>query len=299
MHRFPSRLAFSTQALQLWLAFLRQEVKYTRLNVSRLQRRNEQSTAPVTSPEGPVVSVTTYGARLNSVHLALESIAAGSRLPSRLILWVDEVHAIENPSAGLQRLMKRGLELRLSENFGPHTKYYPYLLAEEEFERPLITADDDLLYSRWWLEGLMLSFAEYPDAVSCYRAHVVAVEDHHVAPYRSWPACLSTKPSYAHFGTGVSGCLYPPRLLLALKQAGSAFMQLCPKADDVWLHANALRAGLKTRQVLDRGLRFPFVPGTQDSGLYHTNVLQARNDEQIARTYTAVDLALLESNLTE
>jgi hypothetical protein len=72
-------------------------------------------------------------------------------------------------------------------------------------------------------------------------------------------------------------------------------MQLCPKADDVWLHANALRAGNKIRQVWTRPLRFPFAPGTQDGGLYHSNVILARNDDQIRNTYTAADVTLLEN----
>jgi hypothetical protein len=87
-------------------------------------------------------------------------------------------------------------------------------------------------------------------------------------------------------------------LLKRLKLAGDEFMQLCPKADDVWLHVNALRAGMKTRQIWSRPLRFPFVPGTQGSGLYHSNVLLARNDEQIRSTYTTEDIAVLERKET-
>jgi len=97
----------------------------------------------------------------------------------------------------------------------------------------------------------------------------------------------------------MSGCIYPPSLLNKLKHAGSEFLQLCPKADDVRLHVNAVRAGIKIRQVCNRPLRFPFVPGTQDSGLYHSNVLLARNDEQIGNTYTARDIAFLESTAAQ
>jgi len=246
-----------------------------------------------------VVSMTTYGDRLRSVHLVLESIAAGSVLPSRMILWVDSEEAFVNRTPGLQRLVERGLEINRSENFGPHTKYYPYLVATDKFDTPLVTADDDLLYSKWWLEGLDRAYRENPSSVNCYRAHRMRLERGAIAPYVSWGACKTKTPSFLNFGTGVSGCIYPPTLLERLKLAGTEFLQLCPKADDVWLHVNALRAGMQTRQILDRPLRFPFVPGTQGSGLYHSNVLLSRNDEQIRNTYKASDIAALEAASTK
>lgn len=286
-------LGLPSRVVQLWLLFHRQEAKRIHLTPARLQRRNESSAASITAPGGPVVSMTTYGQRLASVHLALESIAAGTVLPSRLILWVDDPSALVQPSAGLKRLVDRGLELRLSENFGPHTKYYPYLLSTETFDTPLVTADDDLLYSDWWLEGLVSAFHKYPECVNCYRAHVIKLNNGAFAPYRSWSSCSTTLPNMLHFATGVSGVIYPPHLLRSLKHAGSEFLQICPKSDDVWLHVHALRGCVLIRQIWDRPMRFPFVPDTQATGLYHSNVLQSHNDAYIARTYTAADLVLL------
>jgi hypothetical protein len=290
-----AKLELSSQVIQTWLFFLRNETKVTKFQLTRLRSRNERSKEPAVAPGGPVVSVTTYGERLSTVHLALESIAAGSVLPSRLILWVDSAEGFANRSAGLKRLVERGLEIYLSDNFGPHTKYYPYLLSTDAFDVPLVTADDDLLYSRWWLEGLVRSHRENPEGVNCYRAHRIGLANGTITPYQTWEPCRSSEAEFLHFATGVSGCIYPMSLLKRLKLAGSEFMQLCPKADDAWLHVNALRAGMKTRQIWSRPLRFPFVPGTQSSGLYHSNVLLARNDEQIRSTYTAGDIAVLEA----
>jgi len=251
------------------------------------------------APAGPVVSLTTYGERLKSVHLVIESIAAGMVLPSRLILWVDTADALANPPDELKRQVDRGLEIRLSKNFGPHTKYFPYLLATDSFSIPLVTADDDLLYSRWWLEGLIQSQQEHPGDLICYRAHKIGLIDGDVAPYRTWQRCKSDRPSFLHFPTGVSGCIYPTALQSALKSAGTEFTQSCPKADDVWIHVNALRAGIKIKQVRNHPLRFPFVPGTQESGLYHSNVIQDRNDEQIRTTYRHADIKLLQSAMED
>jgi hypothetical protein len=242
-----------------------------------------------------VVSLTTYGERLKTVYLALESIAAGSTLPSRLILWVDTPEALTDQYPELKRLAARGLEIRLTDNYGPHKKYFPYLLSTEVFNTPLATADDDILYSKWWLEGLVQAHHDYPDAVNCYRAHSIEMANGAVASYRDWKPCLATQPNLCYFATGASGRICPPRLLTTLKHAGSAFMEVCPKADDVWFHLHALRSGIKTRQVKSRPLRFPHVPNTQAIGLYHDNVFQGRNDEQIKHTFTADDIRLLAS----
>lgn len=76
-------------------------------------------------------------------------------------------------------------------------------------------------------------------------------------------------------------------------------MQLCPNADDVWLHANALRAGNQVRQIWSQPMRFPFAPDTQGSGLYHSNVILARNDDQIRNTYSDREVDLLEAAIAQ
>ena len=102
---------------------------------------------------GPVVSLTTYGKRANKAYLAIESIARGSLLPSRLILWLDEQVLYDDLPAPLFRLTRRGLEIKLCKNYGPHKKYYPYVESQTTFTSPLVTADDDTIYPRSWLAG--------------------------------------------------------------------------------------------------------------------------------------------------
>jgi hypothetical protein len=284
----PTDLPDSWLALQVFLA--RQDMKVGRWQQKSAQRRNLHSTRPVIGAANAHVSMTTHGKRIDTVYLAIESIAAGAVLPARFILWLDDPGLFGNLPDSLRRLRDRGLEIHLTENFGPHTKYFPYLLSTEFPEVPLVIADDDVLYSSWWLGGLLNAWDREASVVPCYRAHVMRVTNGVIQPYRSWGPCESTTPSYYNFATGVSGCLYPPVLQRKIKQAGSAFMQLCPKADDIWLHVNALRHGFRARQILRHPLNFPGVEGTQDTGLLHTNSLSG-NDDQIRRTYTHEDIA--------
>jgi hypothetical protein len=244
----------------------------------------------ITQPVGPVVSLTTYGKRVRTVSLAIESIARGSVLPSRIILWIDDKAAFGDLPPGIRRLTRRGLEVRLCNNYGPHKKYYPYLESLQTVEMPLVTADDDTFYPRHWLKRLVEAFQQFPDVVNCYRARVIVLNEGGIAKYEGWKLADSTRPSFCHCAVGVGGTIYPLPLQRVLKQEGAAFLSCCPKADDLWLHVQALRAGYKVRQISEK--RFPLVgiPGTQSAGLFHQNLIRGENDDQLVHTYRASDI---------
>ena len=291
MTRIPANIVKNVRILS------KQNPALTQLNLRRLHLQNVRSTIPAIAHGGPVVSMTTYGTRIKTVYLVLESIASGSVLPSQLILWVNDLQVFRTPPLPLQRLIRRGLEIRLTEDYGPHKKYYPYVASAASFDHPLVTADDDVFYSRWWLAGLVSAHNQNPDVVNCYRAYVVRFADRLLQPYPAWGPCESMEPSLSHFPLGTSGCIYPEPFLRILKHAGDGFRQSCPRGDDIWLHANALRAGFKVRQIRERPVIFPCVPGTQCNGL--SRVKAERIDEQIRKTYTARDIALLAPSSVE
>lgn len=262
---------------------------YTEFKVERLKTINQRSKAPVIEAGGPVVSLTSYGKRIDTVYLTIESIACGSLLPSELILWLDEEPRYQSLPSTLGRLRDRGLTVRLCKNYGPHKKYYPYVDAHEKFAGPLVTADDDILYPNDWLKSLMDAFEHDPEVVNGFRARVMSFEGDRLAPYMQWSLCSSTKASWRHLLNGASGVIYPPGLLDAVKRAGSEFVHCCPKADDIWLHANAVRAGFKVRQIRPQAIHFPMIPGSQKTALYFDNA-DTGNDVQIAKTYTSREL---------
>ena len=240
-----------------------------------------------------VVSLSTYGARADSVYFAIESIGRGSVLPRRIILWIDDPDIFNALPASLKRLQGRGLEVLFSErNYGPHTKYYPYLLSQGEaieLAPDLVTADDDILYPRNWLADLVVARSRSKDdeLIFCHRAKRVKIDGDRLAPYVEWADCRDVEPSVINFATGVSGVLYPVQFLRHLKNAGAGFLDSCPKADDLWLHYHAVINGYRIKQVLDVPVLYPFVPRTQASGLVFANVFAGENDRQIANLYTS------------
>jgi hypothetical protein len=261
-------------------------------SVVRLWFNNRYSQMPVTQSDGVVVSLTSYGARLRTVYLAIESIGRGYVRPSRIILWLDDGPIFDNLPATIRRLVRRGLEVKLCENYGPHKKYYPYLQSLQSIEAPLVTADDDVLYPRDWLKELVQAFQESSDVINCNRARLMTLSHAGIAKYESWKPVGSTKSSVFHVATGVGGVVYPPAFLRILKNAGNAFADCCPRADDLWLHVQALRAGYKVRQIRARASLPLSIPGAERIGLWKGNS-SGGNDRQITATYTVDDVRRL------
>jgi hypothetical protein len=243
--------------------------------------------------DGPAVTLTSRSERAGRAFVTIETIAKGTRKPSELILWLDDPALVARPPASLRRLMRRGLQVRLAENLGPHTKYFPYLLSRDAFDRPLVTADDDMLYPIDWLAELAAAAAAHPEDIVCHRARHVQMVDGAIGPYLTWPLVGTTDPSPLHCATGVSGVAYPPTFLAELKARGEGFRSRAPRADDIWLHAAAVGAGRRIRQVAVEARNYPTVPDTQEHALQDENVLGGGNDVQIAAAYEPEEVARL------
>lgn len=259
----------------------------------RMRWRNHLTSSPLTDANGPVVSLTTYGARIKTVHLTLESIGRGTVKPSRLILWISHEDKPLSDIPSLRRLVQRGLEIRFCENWGPHKKYFPYVSMAPNFDRPLVTADDDVLYPEWWLDRLAQAHAAHPEFIHCYRAHRIAVSNGAIASYRTWLPCSSDKPTFLSFATGVSGVIYPESFQRIAQAAGTQFTEYCPQADDVWLHYLAVTSNHEIRQIQPNPVHFVEIRGARASALHFSNVKGGGNDVQILKTYSPEAIAKL------
>jgi hypothetical protein len=261
-----------------------------------LRGRNLMARGPATGSAPVIVSLTSYGQRIDTVSIALESIARGKVRPRRLLLWLDSPEQFESRPESLRRLERRGLEILLSPNYGPHTKYYPFVQSAERPTGPLVTADDDIIYPPDWLALLVDANRRHPGAISGHWVSIMGVSGDRVADYATWARARDTAAGPAHFALGVSGVIYPPAMLQELKRRGDRFLAVCPGADDIWLHWVALRAGIPVRQVGTVPHHFPIIPGSQGQALVKTNVGENRNDRWIRGLYSAEDVAALGNN---
>jgi hypothetical protein len=249
-------------------------------------------------PRAPVVTLTSCGDRVDSASRTIESIGRGTLKPSRIILWLDDPTWLSRLPTSLVRQQKRGLEIRLTDNLGPHTKYFPFVSSKCGEAIAFATADDDIVYPRRWLEQLDAASKASPGAIVCHRAHRIEVARMSIQPYSAWTSVQTTEPHPSVFATGVSGVLYPPRMATALREAGLGFRSSCPTTDDVWLHWVALRNSIPVRQVADVPKGFWITPGTQKHTLMATNLAGA-NDESIASLYGPTQIAQISADLAE
>lgn len=255
---------------------------------------------PITGDAPAVVCLTSYGNRIQYVHYTIQTIANGTCRPERIVLWISRVdrHLITRK---LRLLQRRGLEIRLTEDYGSHKKYYPYCAAAHERRGdalPLATADDDVLYPSHWLGDMLdAAAAEANPVIVAHRAHRMVFDNGRIAPYLSWGLGTGTvEPRYTNVATGVCGVLYPVEFVLQIGERwGTEFMDAAPSADDLWLHSRAILLRIPTRQVRQMAPRIVEHHPNHDESLSARNVAGGQNDAVISRVYSREILSLIKS----
>lgn len=264
------------------------------LRAFRLGLRNRFASSTILDPAGPTISMTTYGLRLKDVHIVIETIAKGTVLPSRFMLYLDVEKDVLHPTKALERLKKRGLEIHLAENLGPHTKVQWWIQNAPDFSRPHIIVDDDIFYPKWWLKRMLEAAQQEPTSIMAYRAHRIVLSDGKkgLAPYNSWPPGIKG-PSHLNLATGSSGVLFPTNFLQIMREAGDGFLETCPRADDIWHAFQSIEHGVGIGLVAEESIEFDNIPGSQEQALHTTNVSEQQNDVQLRQTFLPSTYALL------
>lgn len=280
----------------MWISYVLGQVVsffFTLFRMIPLAWNNRVSRARFPQEGDVVISLTSHGERLTRVHYTLESIVRGN-IKAPVVLWLDRKDYDAEWPKTLRRLVGRGLQVRCSDGlYGPHTKYWGQFRELAGTGKRVATIDDDMIYPEWFLERLLFIGDLRSDVVIAYRAHRIELRDDKLLPYVKWTAADTCRASYLHFATGVSGVLYPASFIDYVVGQGDVFQELTPRADDVWLHACALRSGHRVRQVYSHPRNFAVVPSTQSGALVIGNTLMGGNDEQIQRVYSAEDVAKL------
>ncbi|MDD6889865.1 MAG: hypothetical protein PUD39_06380 [Bacteroidales bacterium] len=240
-----------------------------------------------------IVSLTTYGKRLYSVHLAIESIMQGSVLPNRIILWLgDDLKDTQLPAV-LRNQMKRGLEIAYCKDVKSYKKLYPTLCNYPEAD--VITIDDDIIYNYDLVEALAEAHRTYHDCIVARRIHKVVIGDNgKPVAYNNWEwGGGDWVPSLLNFFTGCGGVYYPAGSFDKEVMREEVFTDICKYADDVWFYAMAVKKGTKVMRVRaesSTGEDYLLNDSVQDMGLCKTNVDNGFNDKQIAAVFARYNI---------
>lgn len=293
------RLCLAQSRKRDWLQDRARTQSDLRAEISRFSEgeavRRARVAADVPVPTLPardfIVSMTSFPARIPTLHFVIRSLLDQTCRPSEIHLWLgeDEIPSRKWLPRALLDLEAEGLRV----NFIPRSRYqYNKFLhnAAANRDRPIIIVDDDLIYPHRSFERLFEQHDRHPGVIIANRCHAMAVDAStgELLPYNDWQREVQFEvPSLAAFPTGVGGVLYPPGFLCDdMVTAMEDILLTAPYADDVWLKACALAKGVRAISTpLSQGSSWfvRYTPTMRLGALQATNVDLGMNDLQVRR----------------
>ncbi len=241
-----------------------------------------------------IVSLTTIPFRIQAASLVIAIMMHQTMKPDEIVinLGSEFFKEVSLPKL-LQDEEKCGVKINYCRDLFCHTKYFHTI--QQYPDDIVITIDDDILYEETLIEDLYNSYLMHPDCISSMRAHLITFDKNKdVAPYLEWKYCCADYigiPSHKLLATGVGGVLYPPHLLCAETFNADSLLEVCPRADDIWLKVMEIISDVKV-VVSKRIEPLTFIGETQNIGLCYDNVQGGKNDEQFMLTlekYNIID----------
>ncbi|WP_159405084.1 hypothetical protein [Gordonia sp. YY1] len=228
--------------------------------------------------------MTTYPARVRECVRTLRTILMQSYAPYKVLLVLSREQFSGVVPVEFKEFHESQVEIIFDE--GDIRSYKKLLPALERYpECIIVTADDDVLYPRWWLPELVAEHMSAPTTILGHRGARITVDEGRIARYVDWPRATRNTPSTVTFLTGMGGILYPPNSLddhvLDRKLAAS----LCPDADDIWFKVCALLAGTDVRKVSDGAGEFHVQGKAQLTALHRNNVGRHENDRHLKKVF--------------
>jgi len=242
------------------------------------------------------ISLTTFGDRINDIHLTIESLMQQSLKADHIVLNLsNKEFSLSALPAVLHKQCARGLNLNfIKEDLGPYTKFF-YTL--QTFPNSLIvTVDDDQIYPIDLIDQLYRAYLAEPDIIHCHRAHKISFDrNRNILPYRKWDwSTTDTRPSKMIFPTGVGGVIYFPGCFDNNILDKESFLKICPGADDVWLKAMSLKNGILCKKITDSrpfSSRFLTIEHSQTNSLIQSNKKNnSGNDKKIQSVFSKYNL---------
>ncbi|MEL6973800.1 MAG: zinc-binding alcohol dehydrogenase [Bacteroidota bacterium] len=231
-------------------------------------------------PQIPVVvSLASIPSRLDIVHITIKSILNQTVLPKHLMLWLHMDLKGKLPNT-LTELEGELFSIQFTTYASSHRKLVEPL---KQFPNlPIITCDDDMMYRKNWLENLYSEHKKYPNAILANQARNIAYDDEGtLLPYHQWTDIQQNKKTKnTILPIGAGGTLYPPNVLDKRVTKEALFMELAPKADDLWFKAMGLLKGTESRRS-ENPTKEPIpIFGSQKESLKKTNIDQDKNTSQ-------------------
>lgn len=245
----------------------------------QLNRANGEKLANRTAPKIPViVSFTSIPSRLPTLHLVVRSLLTQTYRPERILLWLHDDLRNQIPKQ-LQELISERFEIRY---VNKTTSYRKLVHSLVEFpDSVIVTCDDDIMYRPTWLESLWQDHLVFPNDVIAHECREIRYNNGELAHYKDW--ANQSEPGVCSrwiMPIGYGGVLYPPNSLHPDVLNEALFMQLAPRADDLWFKAMSHLQGTLSRRSRQPVAKPNPIAGSQKVSLKKTNVRENGNYDQ-------------------
>ncbi len=261
--------------------------KFNKLIVNLLYDTCTEKYKGINDKSDIIVSLTSFPARINKVHIVIKTLLNQTVCPKKIILWLakDEFpNGDDELPLQLLNLKKHGLTIEYCENLYSHKKYYEALKEYEDYK--LLTVDDDILYPENMIENLFLVGKDNPGVICANRCHKLLLKyskskNQENLEYELVDEYDKKYKSMFVFPIGMGGVLYPKGSLNREVFNVDSIKELCITADDMWLRAMGILN--KSRAVVCNDIKNPFfsIIGTKKTALYHKNVEENKSKQAL------------------
>lgn len=256
------------------------EIPVSIYNSAKLLALSSKNMASKTKLEIPaIVSLTSIPSRLGTLHLTIRSLLNQDARPKKIVLWLH--HSLKNEiPKKLVTLESSLFEIMYSDLTCSHRKL---IHSIELFPNDIIiTCDDDMIYRTNWLRLLYEEHKFNPNKIIANQTRYITYNKiGELQSYKNWKydKNLNFKES-AVIPIGAEGVLYPPKSLSEKVTNAELFLELAPKADDLWFKAMALIAETNAVQAKEKAKTPIPIIGSQKQSLKKSNIGEDKNKTQ-------------------
>ena len=189
------------------------------------------------------VSVTTTNRRLGLFFYGLQSLVRQNYEEFKIVINLSkEAYLFDDGIDSIPDWMEgKNVQVNFVENTGSYRKLVPLIenVGEEDI---VVTADDDMLYSKQWLSKIVKEAGKYPDSIVCGGArHIKKNIFGRLQNYSSWRHSVAPETAMDLIPLGGFGAAYRKKLVDLNFITDAAFREYAPTADDLWFRIASMR----------------------------------------------------------